>query len=103
MARWPSPAMGEWLAKRCTRLADAVMVSAGIACGLLVALWLVGAHPRDVRQATIDRCQRSVSTLEAPDCLDTHLARVRRYEVQAADTLGPIDWNATTYPQENGR
>lgn len=81
--------MGEWLAKRGTRLADAVMVSAGIICGLLGALWLFGAFTT-----------RPAAT---PDHLDANLARVERYEAQARDTLGPVDWNATAYDTEGAR
>lgn len=72
--------MGEWLAKRCTRAADAVMVSAGIMVGLLGALWLFGAFTT-----------RPAAT---PDSLDANLARVERYERNAAETLGPVDLNA---------
>lgn len=81
--------MGEWLAKRITRATDAVVISAGIMAGLLGALWLVGAF--------------TVQPVPQPDDLAANLARVERYERQAKDTLGPVDWNATAYPQENER
>lgn len=79
--------VASWLAKRCTRAADAVMVSAGIMAGLLGALWLFGAFTT-----------RPAAT---PDNLDANLARVERYEAQASATLGPVDMNATAYPTEN--
>lgn len=81
--------MGDWLAKRCTRAADAVMVSAGIMVGLFGALWLLGAF--------------TVRPAATPDNLDANLARVERYETQARDTLGPVDWNATAYDTEGAR
>lgn len=79
--------MGEWLAKRGTRFADALVVSCGIIVGLLGALWLVGAFTA-----------RPAAT---PDTLDANLARVERAERRAAETLGPVDWNATAYDTEN--
>jgi hypothetical protein len=81
--------MGEWLVKRCTRAADAVMVSAGIMAGLLGALWLFGAFTT-----------RPAATL---DNLDANLARVERYEARAANTLGPVDLNTMAVPQEDSQ
>lgn len=84
--------MGDWLAKRGTRFVDALVVSAGIMGGLLGALWLLGAFTA-----------RPAATVDAATSLDANLARVERYEAQAGNTLGPVDWNATAYPQEDAR
>lgn len=95
--------MGDWLAKRCTRAADAVMVSAGIMAGLLGTLWLFGAFAVRPEQAATTACQRATSTLEEHDCFEANLARVARAERRAADTLGPVDMNAMAYPQEDAQ
>lgn len=83
-------AMGDWLAKRGTRFVDSLVVSAGIIVGLLGVLWLVGAFA-------------APPPPPARDNLDANLRRLERYEAEAANVLGPVDWNAVVVPQEDAR